>query len=134
MRTVLSGDVGGTIFCQLLVDGSSVPVHVIQDGVTTGAIGSAARQFTSLDGVAFNQQIGEVLVYNYDHWRSKYGFRQSPLGACTGEFADCGVYVKQESGFVRFQGALQAKDINDTDSYLFTLPRPIVPARSSAYR
>jgi hypothetical protein len=122
MRTVMANDKGGTIFVQLTVDGSSVPVHIVQDGVAANGIGSDARAFTSLDGVAFDQQAGSVLVYNYGHWRSKYGFRQSPLGACTGQFQDCGVYAKLQSGFIRFQGVLQARDINDFDGFLFTLP------------
>jgi hypothetical protein len=122
MRTVMKDDVGGTIFVQLTVDGSSVPVHIVQDGVAANGIGPKAREFTSLDGVAFDQQAGSVLVYNYDHWRSKYGFRQSPLGACTGQFQDCGVYAKLQGGFVRLQGVLQARDIDDFDGNLFTLP------------
>jgi hypothetical protein len=118
VRTMMSGNSGGTLFYNPFVNGTPVThtVSVYQDGVGTSTVGSAAKAFTSLDGVAFDKVAGSAIGYDMNVWSSTYGFRQS-LDGCSG----CGVYGKQVDGFARFQGLLSKLDPNDTSGYLFTL-------------
>jgi hypothetical protein len=100
--------------------GSVKAVHVHEDGVGLGQVGNAAKNFTSLEGLAFDKSPGTPLVYDHFVWHSQYSLRQAESGC---SLYDCGVYARMTSdGFVRFQGFLYKVDQNNFDGYLFTLP------------
>ena len=119
MRTVLSGDAGGSLLYSYADDQTGAVVDqvaVYQDGVSPAGIGAAAKAFTSLDGVSYDTVVGTGI--QAPGWTSEYTHRQGLDPNC----GDCGVYVKLVDGFVRFQGLLTKLDKTDLSGYLFTLP------------
>jgi hypothetical protein len=128
LRTVMNGSVGGSLFWNPFFDTNLVTdqMSVYQDGVPTTTVGSAAKAFTSLEGVSYDR-VGGTPIDHDDAWTTNYGFREN-LWACNG---GCGAYVKLVDGFVRFQGLLTKLDANDYNGYLFTLTDPsLVPAHN----
>jgi hypothetical protein len=129
-RTTGGTDVGTTIEFNPLEDpmGIAQNVHVHQDGAAHGVVGTAAKNFTSLEGVAFDKTAGTAVAQDPSVWHSQYGQRQNE-GDCAGG-ADCGAYVKTVDGFVRFQGFLTKFDLNDFGGFLFNVPSTFRPGQT----
>ena len=122
LRTVLNGNVGGTLFYNPYNDGqgNTHQVYVYQDGVSPPGLGAAARAFVSLDGVAFDKSYGDYIEHD-PSWSSRYQLREHGCAYVNGP---CGAFVKLVDGFVRFQGLLGKNSPSDYGGYLFTLPDP----------
>ncbi len=122
MRTVMSGSAGGSLLFEPDIFAGQSPtkncIHLLQDGVS--GIGSAAKNFTSLDGVTYDRTMDNSTVLAHaSWWASVYPLRQH---------GQDGAYVKKVDGFVRFQGALGGSPT--ATGYLFTLPSTYRPGQA----
>jgi hypothetical protein len=87
----------------------------------TNSVGSAAKAFTSLDGVTFDRTTDDATPLTHaGDWEPAYAHRQMTV---------TGVHVKKTDGFVRFQGGLQGR-LTTTGSYLLTLPTGFRPGQT----
>jgi hypothetical protein len=116
LRLTTKDNVGATLSFLLNNVAGTYETHLRQDGLS--GPGTAARTFTSLDGVTVDTFATDATEVDYGShgWSGVYSFRSQ--GAAPAASA------KIVNGFVRFQGHLSG---GDESWYLFTLPPEMRP-------